>query len=445
MILGTGKTTTAKRMGAVFYEMGFLATKDVVECSATDLIGEFVGHTGPKTKKLMESALGRVLFIDEAYKLGEGQFGKEAMIEMVSNLTKDRYRNKLVTILAGYEHEINTLMAINPGLTSRFPETIDFNHLLIHDCIDLLIKRLKSRKLDTSIFESSRYLRKSLVVHFKKLSTLPSWGNARDIETLAKTIYIRMMETTSPQPSLSVPEEIVMDKIMEMTKERQNRAAAATAVASYSRDAPLPRDPDLRALSSSRVHTKPNIVIKKTTAPAAASSLPELQERVPPPIEVAQEYEDVSEKCRPGLKKQRAPTKVVKREPGVSDEIWGQLQLDKQAATQREAKLKSLRDVLALITREATNSEARISKDSKDAESLRLRLELCQQKRERQTKDLEKEERKEKEEKKTQNRLSTMGRCPVGYKWIKETDGYRCAGGSHAVSWDELRSWEEGA
>lgn len=71
---GTGKTTTAAKMGKIFYDMGFLSQAKVEECSATDLIGQYVGHTGPKVQKLMEKAMGKVLFIDEAYRLAEGQF-----------------------------------------------------------------------------------------------------------------------------------------------------------------------------------------------------------------------------------------------------------------------------------------------------------------------------------------------------------------------------------
>ena len=104
---GTGKTTTAKKMGKVFYDMGFLASAEVVECSATDLMGQYVGHTGPKVQKLFDKALGKVLFVDEAYRLAKGQFAKEAMDEIVDSVTKDRYFKKLVIILAGYEADIN--------------------------------------------------------------------------------------------------------------------------------------------------------------------------------------------------------------------------------------------------------------------------------------------------------------------------------------------------
>ncbi|KAI4103575.1 MAG: hypothetical protein L6R37_003720 [Teloschistes peruensis] len=88
---GTGKTTTARKMGKVYYDMGFLATAEVLETSATDLVGEYVGQTGPKTQKLLEKALGKVLFVDEAYRLAEGHFAKEAMDEIVDCITKPAF------------------------------------------------------------------------------------------------------------------------------------------------------------------------------------------------------------------------------------------------------------------------------------------------------------------------------------------------------------------
>lgn len=83
-------------MGKVYYDMGFLAEAAVIECSATDLIGQYVGQTGPKVQKKFDDALGRVLFVDEAYRLAEGHFAKEAMDEIVDCLTKEKYQNKLV-------------------------------------------------------------------------------------------------------------------------------------------------------------------------------------------------------------------------------------------------------------------------------------------------------------------------------------------------------------
>lgn len=81
--------------------MGFLGTAEVVECSATDLIGQYIGQTGPKVQQQFDKALGKVLFIDEAYRLGQGHFSKEAMGEIVDATTKDKYAKKMIIILAG--------------------------------------------------------------------------------------------------------------------------------------------------------------------------------------------------------------------------------------------------------------------------------------------------------------------------------------------------------
>ena len=77
--------------------------------SASDLVGQYVGHTGPKTQKLFEKALGKVLFIDEAYRLASGQFAQEVMDEIVTAMTQEKFKGKLIVILAGYEQDINQL------------------------------------------------------------------------------------------------------------------------------------------------------------------------------------------------------------------------------------------------------------------------------------------------------------------------------------------------
>jgi hypothetical protein len=110
----------------------------------TDLVDEFVGDTGPKTQKRLEKALGKVLFIDEAYRLAEDHFAKEAMDEIVDCLTKPAFTQRLVVILAGYDADINRLMSVKPGLTSRFPET--FRSLNPQECLKLFLRRSSKRK-----------------------------------------------------------------------------------------------------------------------------------------------------------------------------------------------------------------------------------------------------------------------------------------------------------
>ncbi|KAI9773258.1 MAG: hypothetical protein M1839_002170 [Geoglossum umbratile] len=145
---GTGKTTTARKMGRIFYDMGFLSPADVLECSASDLVGQYVGHTGPKTQKQLEKGLGRVLFVDEAYRLGEGHFATEAVNQLVDLLTKPKFIGKIVVILAGYGNDMNKLLAVNAGLSSRFPEEVVFQDMSPKHCLRLLGRELE--KEDTA-------------------------------------------------------------------------------------------------------------------------------------------------------------------------------------------------------------------------------------------------------------------------------------------------------
>src|SRR5579875_1059491 len=128
---GTGKTTVARIVAKVFYAFGLLESPAVVEAQRSDLVGEYLGATAIKTNELVDSALGGVLFIDEAYSLvneGDGQgdrFGSEAVQALLKRAEDDR--DRLVIILAGYERQMESFLASNPGLASRFALRIKFS------------------------------------------------------------------------------------------------------------------------------------------------------------------------------------------------------------------------------------------------------------------------------------------------------------------------------
>jgi SpoVK/Ycf46/Vps4 family AAA+-type ATPase len=127
---GTGKTAVARIIAKIFYAFGLLETSEVIEAHRADLIGEYLGATAIKTNELVDSALGGVLFIDEAYGLvneGDGQsdrFGQEAVQALLKRAEDDR--ENLVIILAGYDKQMEDFLASNPGLASRFATRVKF-------------------------------------------------------------------------------------------------------------------------------------------------------------------------------------------------------------------------------------------------------------------------------------------------------------------------------
>jgi probable Rubsico expression protein CbbX len=125
---GTGKTTVAMRMAEILHRLGYVRKGHVVSVTRDDLVGQYIGHTAPKTKEVLKKAMGGVLFIDEAYYLyrpeNERDYGQEA-IEILLQVMENN-RDDLVVILAGYKDRMDTFFKSNPGMSSRIAHHIDF-------------------------------------------------------------------------------------------------------------------------------------------------------------------------------------------------------------------------------------------------------------------------------------------------------------------------------
>ena len=125
---GTGKTTVALRIASILHKLGFVRRGQVVSVTRDELVGQYIGHTAPKTKEILKKAMGGVLFIDEAYYLyrpeNERDYGQEA-IEILLQMMEDN-RDDLVVILAGYKDRMDTFFRSNPGMASRIAHHIDF-------------------------------------------------------------------------------------------------------------------------------------------------------------------------------------------------------------------------------------------------------------------------------------------------------------------------------
>ncbi|WP_448699624.1 AAA family ATPase, partial [Streptomyces avidinii] len=127
---GTGKTTVARILGRVFYALGLLGGDHLVEAQRADLVGEFLGQTAVKANELIDSAIGGVLFVDEAYSLSNSGYSKgdaygDEALQVLLKRAEDN-RDHLVVILAGYPAGMDRLLAANPGLSSRFTTRVDF-------------------------------------------------------------------------------------------------------------------------------------------------------------------------------------------------------------------------------------------------------------------------------------------------------------------------------
>jgi len=125
---GTGKTTVAQRMAQVLHRLGYVRKGHLVSVTRDDLVGQYIGHTAPKTKEVLQRAMGGVLFIDEAYYLyrpeNERDYGQEA-IEILLQVMENQ-RHDLVVILAGYHDRMQTFFQSNPGMRSRIAHHLDF-------------------------------------------------------------------------------------------------------------------------------------------------------------------------------------------------------------------------------------------------------------------------------------------------------------------------------
>lgn len=179
---GTGKTTVARILSKILKELGVLEKGHMIEAERADLVGEYIGHTAQKTRKMIQKALGGVLFIDEAYSLargGERDFGKEAIDTMVKAL--EDYKNSLVIILAGYPKEMDEFLITNPGLKSRFPLQLNFEDYTLKELIAIGEKLALDRDYKFTL-EAKTYLYQ-LLLTLQAKGELES-GNARTVRNI---------------------------------------------------------------------------------------------------------------------------------------------------------------------------------------------------------------------------------------------------------------------
>jgi len=175
---GTGKTTVALRMAGILHRLGYVRKGHLVSVTRDDLVGQYIGHTAPKTKEVLKRAMGGVLFIDEAYYLhrpeNEKDYGQEA-IEILLQVMENQ-REDLVVVLAGYKTRLDSFFASNPGFRSRIAHHIDFP-----DYNDAELLAIAETFAVENEYRLSAAARQAMVDYIARRRHQPSFANARSI------------------------------------------------------------------------------------------------------------------------------------------------------------------------------------------------------------------------------------------------------------------------
>ncbi len=185
---GTGKTTVAQRMADILHQLGYIRRHHVVSVTRDDLVGQYIGHTAPKTKEILKKAMGGVLFIDEAYYLyrpeNERDYGQEA-IEILLQVMEEK-RDDLVVVLAGYKDRMDTFFRSNPGMASRIAHHIDFP-----DYTEEQLMQIASLMIEKMNYRFSADGADAMREYIGRRMTQPRFSNARSIRNALDRARLR--------------------------------------------------------------------------------------------------------------------------------------------------------------------------------------------------------------------------------------------------------------
>lgn len=185
---GTGKTTVALRMAEILHRLGYVRKGHLVAVTRDDLVGQYIGHTAPKTREVLKKAMGGVLFIDEAYYLyrpeNERDYGQEA-IEILLQVMENQ-RDDLVVILAGYKDRMDTFFQSNPGMSSRIAHHLDFP-----DYAPIELLQIADKMMGTMNYRFGEGAREAFDTYIDFRIRQPHFANARSVRNALDRARLR--------------------------------------------------------------------------------------------------------------------------------------------------------------------------------------------------------------------------------------------------------------
>ena len=192
---GTGKTTVARIVAEILYNLKYIKQNKLIEVSSKDLVAEYVGQTAPKTMAVIQKALGGVLFIDEAYSLasnkGQGSsYNEEAIATLIQAM--ENYRDNLVVIFAGYTKEMQDFLDMNSGIVSRIGYTVEFEDYTEDELLQIFMQMMEK-----SGFEVSKEAQNTVKMIIKEYKGTKNFGNARFIRNVYEKSIVKHASNTS--------------------------------------------------------------------------------------------------------------------------------------------------------------------------------------------------------------------------------------------------------
>src|SRR5438045_769335 len=185
---GTGKTTVALRMAQILNRLGYVRKGHLVAVTRDDLVGQYIGHTAPKTREVLKRAMGGVLFIDEAYYLyrqeNERDYGQES-IEILLQVMENQ-REDIVVILAGYKDRMETFFQSNPGVSSRIAHHLDFPDYSLEE-----LRAIAQLMLAEQMYRFSPEALQAFEAYLKRRMLLPRFSNARSVRNAIDRARLR--------------------------------------------------------------------------------------------------------------------------------------------------------------------------------------------------------------------------------------------------------------
>lgn len=212
---GTGKTTIARVMAKILFDMGFIYENKLVEVERKDLVAEYIGQTAPKTNDVIEKAMGGVLFIDEAYTLSmmkrnnSTDFGDEAIATLIKAM--EDHKGEFIVIFAGYTNEMKDFMRANPGIASRIGYTFEFSDYSASELEEIFYKKIS--KLGFILNEEAKQNVNNVMQYFESVENI---GNGRFVDRVVQNTLLKMAKSRSENIIEIKPEHI--PTISEITK-----------------------------------------------------------------------------------------------------------------------------------------------------------------------------------------------------------------------------------